>query len=125
MGRGDVKAKGRSAQAVVPTRKRAPTYRDLSHVRPPHGFKPVARIEEMTFAQRVHHMLSQQEFNGLVTWMPHGRAFKVLVIPLFEIHVCEKYFGHRSYGKFREDLNKNGFKYISDGRDEGGKLPYG
>ena len=122
---GSRKQKGQSRKAKG-SAKQPPgsKYQDFSGVMPSPGYVPVTRIEDMNVAQKVHHMLSQKEFEGLVGWMPHGRAFKVLVPPLFEIHICQKYFGHRSYGKFREDLHENGFKYINEGRDEGGKLRY-
>ena len=99
-------------------------YRDFSHVLPPDGYKAPTTTDDMNFAQKVHHMLSEPDFQYFITWMPHGRAFKVLVPQLFEIHVCPQYFGHRSYAQFRRDLHENGFKHIPSGRDQNGTLPY-
>ena len=127
--------KGKSSPSVLPHKPAAatrttttslrktsqPPYRDFSNVLPPLDYIHPTRIDAMNVAQKVHHMLSQKEYDGLITWMPHGRAFKVLVPALFEIHVCERYFGHRSYATFINDLQLNEFKYISNGKDEGGK----
>lgn len=99
-----------------------PPYKDYSMVPRPADFVAPIRLSQMNMAQKVHHMLTQKEFVGLVMWMPHGRAFKVCEPELFEVHICEKYFGHRSYAKFRHDLEKNGFKFIASGRDKGCKF---
>ena len=93
------------------------SYRDFSQVPPDAGYKAPAKIEEMSFAQKVHHILSQPEHEQFVSWMPHGRAFKVHVPKVFEGSVLPTYFGHRRYSSFLRDLNKYGFKHISKGQD--------
>lgn len=103
------------AEILTPATK---GYRDFSTVLPPGDFGAPRRICEMTFPQKVHHMLSNPDFEHFVTWMPHGRAFRVLVPQLFEIHVCPQYFGHRSYARFRRELIENGFKYVPSGKDQ-------
>ena len=92
-------------------------YWDFSDVLPPPGYKPPTRIQDMNFAEKIFHMLSDPEFVHFITWMSHGRAFKVLVPQLFEIHVCPRYFGYKRYALFRRDLEEHGFEYISSGRD--------
>lgn len=101
-----------------------PPYKDYSKVPRPADYVAPKRLDQMNMAQKVHHMLAQKEFVGLVMWMPHGRAFKVCEPELFEVHICEKYFGHRSYARFRHDLEQKGFKFITSGRDKGCKFCY-
>jgi hypothetical protein len=54
------------------------SYRDFSCV--PADAKeadlPTA-IEDMSFTQKVHHILAQDEYTKWISWMPHGRAFRV------------------------------------------------
>lgn len=70
------------------------SYRDFSRVPPMPEHAPPHSIADMTFSQKVHHMLSQEHYSNTITWMPHGRAFKVLVPKTFEKGICPVYFGH-------------------------------
>ena len=93
------------------------SYRDFSKVPPPPGWEAPTSIDDMTFSQRVHHMLSQEHYESVISWMPHGRAFKVLVPRVFEKGLCPIYFGHARYSSFLRDLNKYSFKHITKGDD--------
>mmetsp|Transcript_17778 Transcript_17778/g.33752 ORF Transcript_17778/g.33752 Transcript_17778/m.33752 type:complete len:130 (+) Transcript_17778:1093-1482(+) len=95
------------------------SYRDFSRVPPPADYVAPTRIDDMTFAQKVHHILSQEdeEYKECITWMPHGRAFKVIKPHLFETLICPRYFGHRRYSSFLRSLNNYGFKHLSKGVD--------
>lgn len=104
---------------VVPRGTMNHGYRDFSLVPPTEGYTgPPSNIDRMTFSQKIHHILSNAEqYEGCISWMPHGRAFKVHVPKVFETDVCPKYFGHGRYSSFLRDLNKYGFKHISKGTD--------
>lgn len=93
------------------------SYRDFSNVPVTVDYAPTDNIEDMSFAEKVHHMLSQEEHKQTMAWMPHGRAFKVNVPVIFERVVCQKYFGHKRYSSFLRQLNNHGFKHISKGPD--------
>ena len=93
------------------------SYREFSQLSPHPGYEAPLTIDDMTFSEKIHDILAQPGYEKLVTWMPHGRAFKVLVPSLFESQVCPRYFGHRSYLNFLRDLNCYGFKHISRGVD--------
>eukprot|EP00977_Amphora_coffeiformis_P008341 scaffold1889_cov198-Amphora_coffeaeformis.AAC.3 len=93
------------------------SYRDFSKVPPPPGYNPPKSIQEMTFSQRVHDMLSQPRYESTITWMPHGRAFRVVVPKSFESELCPRYFQHNRYSSFLRDLNKHGFKHLTKGDD--------
>jgi len=95
------------------------SYRDFSRVPPEesHDGSP-KRIEDMTFSEKVHHILSQgDKYGKWIAWLPHGRAFRVDFPVLFERHVCERYFGHKRYSSFLRQLNNHGFKHITKGTD--------
>lgn len=93
------------------------SYRDFSKVPAKDDYKCPTDINEMTFSQKLHHILSQEDYEKWISWMPHGRAFKVHVPVLFESQVCPKYFGHKRYSSFLRELNNYGFKHISKGAD--------
>ena len=95
------------------------SYRDFSQVPPPVGYRPPGDIADMTFAQKVHAMLSLEhhDYGHVVSWMPHGRAFKVHKPQTFEKELCPLYFGHARYSSFLRALNNYGFKHLSRGVD--------
>ena len=93
------------------------SYRDFSKVPPAVDYVPATKIEDMGFAEKIHHILGQEEYAKYISWMPHGRAFKVTVPVVFERLVCPKYFGHKRYSSFLRQLNNHGFKHISTGTD--------
>lgn len=98
------------------------SYRDFSQVPPPPGYQAPVNIQDMTFSQKVHHMLSQEEYSECIAWRPHGRCFAILKPKLFEEIVCQRYFNHKRYSSFLRSLNNYGFKHISRGMDRNCKL---
>jgi len=94
------------------------SYRDFSSVPKELDYEVPTKIEHMTFPQKIHHMLSQQEYKKWIDWMPHGRAFCILVPKRLEQgKVLEKYFRHSRYSSFLRQLSNHRFKHISQGRD--------
>eukprot|EP00581_Thalassiosira_minuscula_P016166 CAMPEP_0183730100 /NCGR_PEP_ID=MMETSP0737-20130205/31983_1 /TAXON_ID=385413 /ORGANISM="Thalassiosira miniscula, Strain CCMP1093" /LENGTH=461 /DNA_ID=CAMNT_0025962489 /DNA_START=100 /DNA_END=1485 /DNA_ORIENTATION=+ len=62
-------------------------------------------------------ILSDQGFTSLITWLPHGRSWKVLNRDLFAEHALPSYFGHRNYASFVRIVNAWGFRRITRGPD--------
>jgi hypothetical protein len=104
------------------------SYRDFSQVPAADDYVPPTQTADMTFAQTVHFILSQSttttngakqddDFSHCITWLPHGRAFKVINPVLFEQTVCPRFFGHGRYSSFLRQLNNHGFKHLSKGVD--------
>ena len=54
-----------------------------------------------TFPAKLHKILSIPELSHIISWMPHGRSWRVLQPKLFEEKVMPKYFAHQSkYASF-------------------------
>lgn len=93
------------------------SYRDFSIVPPELDYELPTSIDDMTFSQKVHDILSTKDFQLYVNWMPHGRSFRVHVPKIFEEKICKVYFGHSRYSSFLRLLNNYGFKHITQGPD--------
>jgi hypothetical protein len=94
------------------------SYRDFSSVPPEPDHREPVDISEMTFAQKLHDMLSQDEYSGCLTWLPHGRAFRIISPKMMEqTKLLHFYFGHNRYSGFLIMLKKYGVKIITKGRD--------
>jgi len=82
-------------------------YRDLSTLpRPNQDSKP--RIPN--FPTKMMHMLSRPDLAHIVSWMPHGRSWKVHKPREFEIKVIPTYFEHNKYSSFIRQANGWGFR---------------
>ncbi|GAX24522.1 hypothetical protein FisN_18Lh076 [Fistulifera solaris] len=104
-------------QSITPLRGQVDhSYRDFSKIPAEKDYAIPFKIEDMSFAEKLQHILSREEFK-CITWLPHGRAFKVIVPLAFERQVCEEYFGHKRYSSFLRQLNNHGFKHITKGPD--------
>lgn len=95
------------------------SYRDFSQVLDDSlQYSKKTKIEDMAFAEKMHHVLSKSELQSCIGWKPHGRAFRILIPKDFEKHVCTEYFAMPPrYSSFLRQLNNHGFKQITQGPD--------
>ena len=71
-----------------------------------------------TFPAKLFKILSDPENSHIITWMPHGRSWRMLQPTLFSEKVAPKYFSHQSkYSSFMRQVNGWGFKRITRGPD--------
>ncbi len=88
-------------------------YRDHSHLPDPDPSKPVTipgRIP--TFPAKLFAILSRPELADIISWMPHGRSWKVHKPREFEVKVIPSYFDHAKFSSFIRQANGWGFKRV-------------
>lgn len=75
------------------------------------------------FPSVLHNMMEQaeaQDFSGVVSWQPHGRAFLIHDPKAFVQRVLPKFFKHAKLSSFQRQLSLYGFIRLShDGPDRG------
>jgi len=86
------------------------TYRNFSN-----WIKDGNRIEkhkksDRNFPARLHAILSDEKYSHIISWMPHGRAWKVTNKELLVEEVIPKFFGQTKYASFTRQLSGWGFK---------------
>jgi len=89
-------------------------YRDHSHLPDPDPTKPVTipgRIP--TFPAKLFAILSRPDLADIISWMPHGRSWKVHKPREFEIKVIPSYFDHAKFSSFIRQANGWGFKRVT------------
>ena len=88
------------------------TYRDFSTY-----IKDGNRIEkhkkcDRNFPALVHSILSNDQYSHIISWMPHGRAWKIHDKELFMEEVAPEFFGQSKYASFARQLSGWGFKRL-------------
>ena len=70
------------------------------------------------FPMKVHRMLNQSKEDGnesIVSWLPHGRAFKIHKPKAFADIVMPRFFNQSKYTSFQRQLNLYGkFKRLTE-----------
>eukprot|EP00521_Asterionellopsis_glacialis_P008918 CAMPEP_0195287326 /NCGR_PEP_ID=MMETSP0707-20130614/4435_1 /TAXON_ID=33640 /ORGANISM="Asterionellopsis glacialis, Strain CCMP134" /LENGTH=378 /DNA_ID=CAMNT_0040347073 /DNA_START=39 /DNA_END=1171 /DNA_ORIENTATION=+ len=100
------------------------TYRDYSHVKPDNENDEVSSLiaqsttaKEPTFPVKLHMILSNPEFQDIISWLPHGRSWRILQQKAFEERVIPLYFRHGRYSSFARQVNGWGFRRVTHGSD--------
>lgn len=76
-------------------------------------------IRVQKFPVKLYVILAQKEFRDIITWMPHGRSWKVLKPSMFESLVMPLFFEYSNYHSFNRLVNAWSFRRISSGPDRG------
>ena len=91
-------------------------YRDFSRVAaekadgPTSSLAKSATAKEPTFPAKLHMILTNPEFQDIVSWLPHGRSWRILQQKAFEEKVIPLYFRHGRYSSFARQVRPfNGF----------------
>jgi len=64
-------------------------------------------------------MLSREELNEIITWLPHGCSWKIVNKSRFVDKVIPKFFNHKNFKSFLRQVNGWGFMRVNKGLDEG------
>jgi len=95
-------------------------YIDHSKDEDPDPFYPlVPPGETPNFPAKLHAILSAQDHQGVIAWLPHGRSWVVLKPKQFELVVLPKFFSHSKYSSFVRQANGWGFKRVREGPNRG------
>ncbi|KAL7517010.1 hypothetical protein ACHAWX_001972 [Stephanocyclus meneghinianus] len=65
-----------------------------------------------SFPQKLHYILSRPEYRHIISWMPHGRAWRILDKKLLVSVVCKEQFKHEKFESFNRQVNGWGFKRL-------------
>ena len=68
---------------------------------------------------KLYAILTQKDFQDIITWMPHGRSWKVLKPRLFESLVMPIFFQYGNYHSFNRLVNAWSFRRVATGVDRG------
>eukprot|EP00339_Tiarina_fusa_P009988 CAMPEP_0117080176 /NCGR_PEP_ID=MMETSP0472-20121206/56578_1 /TAXON_ID=693140 ORGANISM="Tiarina fusus, Strain LIS" /NCGR_SAMPLE_ID=MMETSP0472 /ASSEMBLY_ACC=CAM_ASM_000603 /LENGTH=475 /DNA_ID=CAMNT_0004807727 /DNA_START=135 /DNA_END=1562 /DNA_ORIENTATION=+ len=94
-------------------------YKDYSTHDDPDPNTPVTAPGRIpNFPAKMYAILSRPDLQDIVSWMPHGRSWKVHKPREFEVKVIPAYFEHSKFSSFIRQANGWGFRrMISKGPD--------
>ncbi|KAG7343411.1 HSF-type DNA-binding protein [Nitzschia inconspicua] len=73
-----------------------------------------------SFPLKLMSILENEAVSDVISWLPHGRGFRVHDQQRFENEVCPAYFGQRSkFSSFARKLNRWNFSRVMKGADAG------
>lgn len=74
-------------------------------------------LKQFAFPFKLHSILNEfarSDKESIVSWQPHGKAFKIHKSKEFAEIAMPQYFNHTKYNSFRRQLQMYGFKWIKD-----------
>lgn len=74
-------------------------------------------IKGSNFPTKLRRILSNPKFQEFITWLPHGRSWRILKPKAFEAIVIPLYFHHAKYASFMRQVNGWGFQRMTQGLD--------
>lgn len=93
-------------------------YRDFSTEVDPDPLTPVTAPGRVpTFPAKLNAILARADLSDVISWMPHGRSWRVLKPREFEVKVIPRFFEHAKFSSFIRQANGWGFRRITQGRD--------
>mmetsp|Transcript_10317 Transcript_10317/g.21794 ORF Transcript_10317/g.21794 Transcript_10317/m.21794 type:complete len:393 (+) Transcript_10317:105-1283(+) len=88
------------------------TYRDFSRYVEDGGVLVRHKKSGNNFPARLHQILSEPTHSDVITWMPHGRAWKIIDKKRLVEEVLPGYYVCKKYESFSRQLNGWGFKRL-------------
>jgi hypothetical protein len=76
-------------------------------------------VRSQRFPIKLYALLNQPSLSDIITWMPHGRSWKVLKPRVFETSVLPVFFESDNYHSFNRVINAWSFRRKSTGPDRG------
>jgi hypothetical protein len=81
--------------------------------------KASVNVRSQRFPVKLYAILAQPELSDIISWMPHGRSWKVFKPQVFEAFVLPVFFDSDNYHSFNRVINAWSFRRMSDGPDRG------
>jgi hypothetical protein len=99
-------------------------YTDHAHEVPLPGESTTGPLggENMPFPFKLYDTLTRIDADGysdIMSWLPHGRSFKIHDLDGFNDHILPMYFKHSKKSSLLRQLNLYGFRRICAGPDKG------
>ncbi len=74
---------------------------------------------ETIFPMKLYDILCNPDFHHAISWMPHGRSWRVINKEYFMAEICPRYFSQSRFESFIRQVNGWGFKRMRrDGPDQ-------
>ena len=111
----------RTMERSPPSSPRSVVTNDLAE-QSPHSARNSHGGNTLLFPWKLHDMLRTSKTDGkesIVSWLPHGNAFKVHDVPDFVSNILPLFFKQTKYKSFQRQLNLWGFKRIENGHEKG------
>jgi len=71
-----------------------------------------SKVTEINFPMKLYDMLSNPDNQHAISWMPHGRSWKVRQKDVFMRTICPQYFSQSKFESFIRQANGWGFRRI-------------
>ena len=71
----------------------------------------------LPFPIKLHYILSNPKYDDCITWLPHGRSWKVLNQKRLENEVIPRYFRSEKFSSFMRQVNGWAFTRVAQGPD--------
>ena len=94
---------------------------EIVSVSPRNDMKNDGSSVRKTFPSKLYEILSSPDADAsIISWLPHGMAWKVHDSERFEKEIIPKHFKLTKFSSFTRQVNGWGFKRICKGKDKGG-----
>ena len=71
--------------------------------------------KDLCFPRKLHLILSNPNLKHIITWLSHGRSWRVLDPKAFEREVIPLFFRHKCFASFMRQVNAWGFRRVNQG----------
>mmetsp|Transcript_10543 Transcript_10543/g.19157 ORF Transcript_10543/g.19157 Transcript_10543/m.19157 type:complete len:623 (-) Transcript_10543:142-2010(-) len=89
----------------------------LSKLPDPYQIEPI--ISTLNFPETLMQIMSSEAFNGIISWLPHGRGFVILDRERFTSTILPRYFDGARFTSFTRRLKRWSFVRVPSGPELG------
>jgi len=79
----------------------------------------VKPLHSPSFVMKLHAVLMRDDLKSIISWLPHGRSWKIIHEREFEIRTLPIYFNLKKISSFHEQAAEWGFQRFKTGPDQG------